>query len=131
MRNLTKKIVKNTAVAGCGGLIYLVIELLWRGRTSLSMFFLGALCFFILGIIQKKSAGVPVFVKALTGACIITVLEFIFGCILNLYLRLDVWSYYDRPFNILGQVCLLYFVLWLGLSGICFKAYDKIYNAVV
>ena len=55
----------------------------------------------------------------LIGSFIITVMEFIAGCILNLWLGLNVWSYADMPYNILGQVCLPYMILWFFLSPVC------------
>lgn len=38
------------------------------------------------------------------------------GCIVNLWLGWDVWDYSGMVFNILGQVCLAYWMLWVALS---------------
>ena len=36
-----------------GGLLYLLLELLWRGWTHWTMFFLGGACFICLGLINE------------------------------------------------------------------------------
>ena len=47
---------------------------------------------------------------------IITIIEFISGIILNLLLNLHVWDYSNMPFNILGQICLPFTILWFFIS---------------
>ena len=46
----------------------------------------------------------------------ITSIEFISGIIINLWLSLNVWDYSNIPFNLFGQVCLKYTVIWFFLS---------------
>ncbi len=46
----------------------------------------------------------------------ITAAEFAAGCILNLGLGLAVWDYSDMPFQLLGQICLPYSILWAVLA---------------
>lgn len=48
--------------------------------------------------------------------CIITVFEFIVGYIVNIHLGWQVWDYSGLPFNLYGQICLYYFLLWMPLS---------------
>ena len=103
-----------------GGLSYFIIEILWRGYSHWSMFLLGGLCFLLIGLLNERlMQNTPIIPQALIGAFIITALEFIAGCILNIHLELDVWDYYDMPFNILGQICLPYSILWVILSLVC------------
>ena len=67
------------------------------------MFILGGICFVLLGLIkQKYTWDIPLLIQMLIGTFIITLMEFIFGCIFNLWLNLNVWDYYDLPFNIMG-----------------------------
>lgn len=104
-----------------GGLLYNLVELFYRGWTHWTMFFLGGLCFVCLGAINEViSWDMPLWQQVLIGAGIITVLEFVTGCIINLYLGLGVWDYSQMPGNILGQVCPQFFGLWLlvALAGI-------------
>ena len=53
------------------------------------------------------------------GICciIITVLEFIFGVVLNIWLGLQIWDYSGMPLNIMGQICLPFTVAWYFLSA--------------
>lgn len=100
-----------------GGLLYVLLELLWRGWSHWSMFILGGICFIALGLINEVFPwDMPLWKQMLAGACIVTVLEFITGCIVNLWLGWDVWDYSKMPGNILGQVCPQFFVVWIFVS---------------
>ena len=50
--------------------------------------------------------------KCVIGSAVITSYELVSGIIFNKILKLKVWDYSDRPFNIKGQICPLYSVLW-------------------
>ncbi len=114
------RLLKYLFLISFGGIVYILIEMLWRGYSHWSMFVLGGLCFLLLGLINEKYTwDIPLFIQMLIGSFIITVMEFIAGCILNLWLGLNVWSYADMPYNILGQVCLPYMILWFFLSPVC------------
>jgi len=54
--------------------------------------------------------------QGIIGSVIVTVLEFITGLIVNVWLCWDVWDYSDLPFNIMGQICLPFSILWVGVS---------------
>ncbi len=100
-----------------GGLLYVLLELLWRGWSHWSMFILGGICFIALGLINEVfSWDMPLWKQMLAGACIVTALEFITGCIVNLWLGWDVWDYSKMPGNILGQVCPQFFMVWIFVS---------------
>lgn len=100
-----------------GASLYVVIELIWRGHSHWTMFILGGICFICLGLINEVIPwNLVLWKQALLGASIVTILEFITGCIVNIYFKLNVWDYSNMRFNILGQVCLVYFILWIPLS---------------
>ena len=104
-----------------GGLLYNVLELAWRSWTHWTMFFLGGACFVSMGLINELIPWVmPIWQQMVIGACIITGLEFVTGCIVNLLLGWGVWDYSQMPGNLLGQICPQYFGLWLlaALAGI-------------
>lgn len=105
------------AVFGCmGGLIYYMIELIWRGYSHWTMVILGGVCFVLCGILDEIQHKPPLILQMLQSAVIITSLEFVTGCIVNLWLGWNVWDYSDLPFNILGQVCLYFFFAWFLIS---------------
>lgn len=100
-----------------GGLLYILIEFAWRGWSHWTMFVLGGICFVCLGLINEiLSWEMPLWQQVLIGSGIITALEFLTGCIVNLWLGWNVWDYSNLTGNILGQVCPQYFILWLPVS---------------
>ncbi len=99
-----------------GGTVYVLIELCWRRRSHPSMFVVGGLCFGIIGKIYAAFAARTLWVRCTLSALAVTAVEFVSGCLLNLHLKCAVWDYTDKRCNLLGQVCLLYTVLWGLLS---------------
>ena len=102
---------------GCiGGLLYILVEILWRGYSHWTMVLLGGVCFVLCGILDEIQHKPPILLQMLQSAVIITVLEFITGCIVNLWLGWQVWDYSNLHFNVLGQICLQFFVAWFFIS---------------
>ncbi len=99
-----------------GGGAYVLVECLWRGYSHVSMFFLGGLCFWLIGRLDRRET-VPVSVQACLGAILITALELLTGLVVNQWLGWQVWDYSYLPLNFHGQICLYYFVLWIPLSA--------------
>lgn len=125
MGNFVTNFLKYLILFSLGGIFYLIIELLWRGYSHWTMFVLGGVCFVLIGVINELLPyDMPLIIQMLIGTFIITSLEFVTGCIVNLYLHLNVWSYYDMPYNIMGQICLPYMFLWFLLSSVCIVVDD-------
>ena len=113
------KVKKYSVLALIGGIIYGAIEVACRGHTHWTMGVLGGICFICLGLINELlSWETPLVLQMLIGSIIITVLEFITGCIVNLWLGWNVWDYSDLPYNLLGQICLPFSILWYFISAI-------------
>lgn len=111
--------MKNKTLNYClfsfGYTAYSLIELAWRRYTHFTMGIAGGICFVALYHIFGRLKKASLFHKCIIGSGVITLIEFVFGCIFNLILKLDIWDYSNLPFNILGQICLLYSVLWAFL----------------
>lgn len=119
LKKLSKLLLKYLFLLIVGGTTYVGIELLWRGYSHWSMFFLGGLCFICCGLLNEILPWDMVLSKQmLIGAIIITTLEFITGCIVNLKLGWNVWDYSNLPLNICGQVCPIFFIAWYYVSGL-------------
>ena len=104
---------------GIGGLIYAMIELVFRGRTHWTMFIVGGLCFWLIGLVNEVIPWEVAFWKqCLLGSLIVTVVEFFSGCIINLGLGWNVWDYSNLPLNLLGQICLPFSLLWILISAV-------------
>ena len=127
---LVKKLFKNTFLFGLGAIGYSLIEKLWRGYTHWTMGLAGGTCFLALYNMNIKLRKKNVLHRCFVGSIVITTIEFIAGCIVNLAFRMDVWDYSDRRFNVLGQICLLYSFLWflLCIPVLCLSS--ALYRAV-
>ena len=102
-----------------GGIIYYILENIWRGYSHWTMFILGGICFIALGLINEIfSWDTPLISQMVIGGAIITILEFITGYIVNLWLDWNIWDYSDVPYNLLGQICLPFSILWYFISAI-------------
>ena len=88
------------------GAAYVVFETLFRGYSHPSMFVVGGLCGVLVGTINQapRFYRAPVIVQSVIGAVIVLAVEFVSGCVLNLWLGLGVWDYSNQPGNVLGQI---------------------------
>ncbi len=112
------RVARPLGLFSVGGAIYIMMELLWRGYSHWTMFIVGGMCFVLVGLLNELlTFEMSLVYQMAIGACIITQVEFISGCIINLWLGWNVWDYSDMPFNVYGQICLPYMVLWFLLSG--------------
>lgn len=99
-----------------GSVGYSLLEILWRGNTHWSMSITGGLCFLAIYHIDTKYEKKPWWKKCLMCSTVITAMEFLVGCIVNLQLGWNVWSYARLPGNLMGQICPLFSLLWFLLS---------------
>ena len=119
MMSKLKIITKYLFLGVIGSIIYMSLEILWRDYTHWTMGVLGGICFICLGLINEiLSWETPLTLQMLIGSTIITILEFITGCIVNLWLGWNVWDYSGLPLNLLGQICLPFSILWYFVSAI-------------
>lgn len=111
------KIKKYEFLFFVGATIYVIIEKLYRGYSHWTMFLLGGICFIALGLINEVIPwDMSLLLQMFIGGAIITVLELITGCIVNLWLGWNVWDYSELPFNLWGQISLFSSIVWVGLS---------------
>ena len=110
-----QRIGEYTTVYTIGSLGYSALEVLWRGFTHWTMSVTGGVCFLLLYRMNRSLRRRPLLYRCAAGAGIITGVEFSVGCVVNRLLGWDVWDYSDMPFQIMGQVCLLFSVLWFLL----------------
>ena len=82
------------------------------------MLIAGGLAFVMFSVIADRLSRRNILVKAIICAIGITAIEFVFGVIFNIVLKMKVWDYSSIPFNLFGQICLRFSLMWLGLSMI-------------
>ena len=99
-----------------GAVGYAAIEIIWRGRTHWSMMIAGGLCFILFSMVAEMLNGKSLLVKAAVCAVGVTAIEFIFGVVFNIWLKMSVWDYSNVPFNVMGQICPMFSILWAGVA---------------
>ena len=111
-----------------GGCIYYTLEVLFRGYSHASMYILGGVCLVLVGLINEVGLLKNTYfeVQVLVGDCIVLLLEFITGCIVNIGLGLNVWDYSNMWGNLLGQICPLFAIIWLPLIALAIYVDDWI-----
>lgn len=113
-----KKFKKYLTLLVAGGNIYYLLEIIWRGYSHYSMFLLGGLCFMFIGLINEspKTENLPLIIQQIISCLLVTALELIFGLVLNLWLKLNIWDYSNLRYNFMGQISLAFSVLWFFIS---------------
>lgn len=106
-----------------GGSVYMGLELLWRGRSHGSMFLAGGLCFLLIGHMGCVEPKLPLPLRALVGAGIVTMVELGMGLLVNR--SYAVWDYRCQPGNFLGQICPQFCLLWIPVSWMAILLYDQ------
>ena len=102
-----------------GGSLYYSFEMVFRGFSHWSMFLLGGLCrvfFAQQGI--RTAWRAPLWKQVLWCVIFVTACEFITGIFVNKIMRWNVWDYTDQPFQIMGQICLPFTIIFSGLCAV-------------
>ena len=107
-----------------GGAGYVALEFAWRGKSHISMFLAGGLCFLLLGKLNRTRPRLPFLLRGLAGAGIITTVELLMGLLFNR--NYQVWDYREMPLNFFGQVCLPFSLLWIPVSWGAMFLYDRL-----
>lgn len=113
--DIMDKVKEYLIVFGTGGIIYSLIEVIFRGFTHWTMTLTGGFALLIIYITNIKIRTRSLILRCLAGSLIITALEFVVGCIVNRGLNMQVWDYSDEKYNILGQICPLFSAVWFLL----------------
>lgn len=119
MRKIINKSIEYLFFWILGGCMYYSFELLFRGFSHWSMFVLGGICF-VFFFIQGKMVhwNDPLWRQILRCVVFVTSLEFITGIIVNKWMHWNVWDYSRLPFNIFGQICVPFMIIFSGLCAI-------------
>ena len=121
-----KKLSEYLFLWAVGGCLYYSFEIIFRGFSHWTMFVLGGIClqFFTFQgrIVQWED---PLWRQILRCIVFVTSMEFITGIIVNKWLHLAVWDYSRMPFQLFGQICLPFMVIFSGLCtlGILLSGY--------
>lgn len=114
-----KKLSEYLFLLATGGCIYYCFELIFRGFSHWSMFVLGGVCFlffYLQGSMVRWED--PMWRQILRCILFVTAMEFTTGIIVNKWLGLGVWDYSRLPFQLFGQICLQFTVIFSGLCAV-------------
>lgn len=114
--NKIRRMGENTVIFLFGGILYSLLEILFRGYTHWTMTVTGGLCLLFIYRHCKACPEEGMLGKCFYGMTVITSFELAVGCIVNLLLHMGVWDYSALPFNLFGQICLMFSALWFLLS---------------
>jgi len=121
LRKVWKRTAGHSLMGALGGLSYGALEVFCRGYTHISMVLTGGICFLTLWQLSKSRRNI-VWLSILGGA-VISVAELVAGCIVNLWMHLNIWDYSQEELHFCGQICPRFFLLWcllsFGVIGVC------------
>ena len=118
-------LIKHVLLFLIGGILYWLMEILWRGRSHPVMMVIGGICFLLCGLINEEIPWeMPLLEQGLIGAFIVTSVELVSGFVCNICLHMDLWDYSDMPLNLLGQICLPFFLLWILVAIVAIMTDD-------
>ena len=104
-----KELLKCALLFLIGGALYYCIEILWRGHSHWTMAVVGGICFVVIGGLNNYIPWeMPMWEQGFVGALFVTGMELVVGI----------------PFNLLGQICLPFTVLWFFLALLCIYVDD-------
>ncbi len=109
------RFVQRAMIFFIGAFGYYGIEVLFRGYSHWTMFLTGGIAFLCLFALFNSRCPLPYWVLCLMGAAMITSIEFAVGIVVNRWLNWSVWDYSALPYNLSGQVCLLFSGIWFVL----------------
>jgi len=116
---MKQKIIPYGSIFVISGLIYTMLELIWRGRTHWTMFLCAGLCGLVMANINNNLLEFDTdFLKQVViSALCCTTFEFLFGIMFNG--DFSIWDYRNTwgTIHILGdQVNILFFGIWIIIS---------------
>lgn len=120
-----------------GGTVYFLLEVIYKTATgnpdgiSWTMLLLAILLSVPLERFGTELPWeMPLILQAAVCTVAITVTELLAGLILNVWMGLGIWDYSHLPFNLWGQICLQFALIWWGLCLVFIPVFDWLRYAV-
>lgn len=126
MQKKYKNIYEYQTVFNSGAIIYMLIELIYRGHTHFTMILTGGICALAIHFENKMFHSSKFVFRCAVAALAVTLIELFVGITVNVILKWNVWDYSYMKFNILGQICPLFSLYWFFLSIPAIKLSDHI-----
>ena len=108
------KLFKYAFLFWFGGSTYVSFEVFFRGYSHWTMFVLSGVLFVFIDLLNEVWSW-NILTQTLFSLFVVTAAELVSGLILNKWLCLNIWDYSDMPFNLFGQICFPFTLLWIPL----------------
>lgn len=120
-----KNFVKYVLLLTFSGYTYVCMELLFRGRSDITMMFCASLCVVPMICLNNKfTYEVDFLLQIALSTIYATLIEYCFGMIFNT--DYHIWDYRNMPFNIDGQICLPFSLIWALIAAFVIPLMDWI-----
>lgn len=117
MRRFLHRAGKASVLFLCGGAVYALLEIAWRGHTHWTMAVMGGVLFLLIGGLNNWLPWyMSLMLQGVIGSITVTGAELVAGSILNIWLGLGIWDYSQMPGNFMGQICPQFSLAWFVLS---------------
>lgn len=110
-----------------GGLIYMGIEVAFDNTSDRTMGLVGGVSFVLCGYYDEWFH-FPYILECLFIASTIVIFEYIAGRIWNK--DYQIWDYRKMPFNLHGQICLTFFIVWVILIAPVIIILDNLFKLI-
>ena len=111
-----KNFMKYLLLLTFSGYIYVCMELLFRGRSDVTMMFCASICVVPMIYLNNIfSYDVDFLLQLILCSVFATFIEYIFGMIFNT--DYHIWDYRNMPYNIDGMICLPFSLLWMLIAS--------------
>lgn len=120
-----KNFVKYILLLTFSGYTYVCMELLFRGRSDITMMFCASICVIPMIYLNNKfTYEVDFLLQIALSAIHATLIEYCFGMIFNT--NYHIWDYRNIPFNVDGQICLPFSLVWALIAAVVIPLMDWI-----
>lgn len=114
---MKKIILKNVVLFCVGGLVYGLIEVIYRQKTYPLMILCGGIAIVLLDKINDHiSWDMDILLQGCIGSALITGMEFIIGNLSLAGVLPKMWDYSNVWMNYKGIICLPFSLIWIVLS---------------
>ena len=124
--NGIKRLLEYILMLCFAGYLYVCLEILFRGFSDVSMLFAASICAIpMIALNNVYSFELDYFVQVMLCGVFCTCVEYMIGRYL-VNQQYQLWDYREMPFNVHGQVCLVFSLVWIVISAVMIPIFDYI-----
>lgn len=120
-----------------GGTVYFLLEVIWklvRGEPERISWTMLVLAILLCIPVERCGAELPwtcpLWLQALSCAALVTAVELGAGLVLNVWLGLGIWDYSGLRWNLFGQICPQFSLIWWALCMAFIPIFDWMWYSI-